>query len=71
MRWRCCRIGRWRRSRSCRLRGRVEDDVRDEGAVEVGLYAEVFVLLGRSDNGAEVRVAIRNLDVRGVFAVMR
>lgn len=49
--------------------GSVDDDVGDDRAVEVGFDTEIFVLLGRGDDCAEVVVGIADVDVRGVRAV--
>ena len=46
----------------------VEDDVADQRAVEEGVNAENFRLLGRGDDCAEVDVGVADMDVRGVLA---
>ena len=49
---------------------RVEHDVADECAVEEVFEAEVFIGVGRAgDGGAEVGVAVADMDVGGVLAV--
>jgi len=45
-----------------------EDDVAHERAVEEGFDAEIFVLLGRGDDYAEVAVLVAHVDVRGVLS---